>query len=278
MSPPALRRERMKSTDKEGLRQQLLLASLLGDAGPDPLAGWLRQTLPGPRIERGLAAYRANAGAMAERALAAAYPTLQQLISEDSFAALARDFWRRHPPQAGDIALWGGDLPSFVADAPSLADEPFLADVARLEWAVHCAQTAADAEPPQGLALLAEADPAQLWVHFAAGTALVSSPHPIVTVWQAHRSEEADRFAPVRAAFAAGVGEHALVTRQGWRPHVVRLASAQADFTAALLSGHTLAQALQESGDNFDFQAWLVAALQSQCVAAVATSPPEATA
>lgn len=265
----------MNSTDKEARRQQMLLCTLLGDAGPGLQAGWLQQVPSGPRSERGLAAYRANAGALAERALAAAYPTLQQLISEESFAALARDFWRRHPPLAGDIALWGDGLPAFVAGAASLADTPFLADVARLEWAVHGAQTAADAGPPTGLELLAELDPAQLWMHFVPGTALLSSAYPIVTLWQAHRSRGDGRFAPVRAAFAAGMGEHALVTRQGWRPHVALLGAAQAGFTAALLSGLSLLQALQESGDSFDFEGWLVAALQLQCLAAVATSPQE---
>lgn len=265
----------MNSTDKEARRQQLLLRTLLGDAAAADAGPWLRQAPQGSRSGRGLAAYRANAGALAERALAAAYPTLQQLISEESFAALARDFWRQHPPLAGDIALWGGGLPAFVAAAASLSDEPCLADVARLEWAVHVAQTAADAGPPQGLDLLAEVDPANLWLHFVPGTALVSSVHPIVTLWQAHRSQDDERFAPVRAAFAAGVGEHALVTRQGWRPHVALLGAAQAEFTAALLSGRSLSQALQDSGDSFDFEASLVAALRMQCLAAVATSPQE---
>lgn len=265
----------MKGSAREAQRQQLLLQAILGDAGVDALAAWLRSGAVRAGHERGLAAYRANAGALAERALAAAYPTVQQLISEESFAALARDFWGHHPPVAGDIALWGAELPSFIAAAATLADEPYLPDVARLEWALHGAQSAADAGTARGLEQLADADPSALWMHFVPGTALVSSPHPIVSLWQAHRSTHADRFEPVRAAFAAGRGEHALVTRQGWRPHVLALDAAHAAFTASLLAGRSLAQALQESGDEFDFQSWLVAALQSQCLAAVADSPPE---
>ncbi|MBA4175071.1 MAG: hypothetical protein C0505_00690 [Leptothrix sp. (in: Bacteria)] len=139
--------------DRETLRQQMLLRALLGDARPACVGGWLRAPGPagGPDPARGLAAYRANAGALAERALAAAYPTLQQLLGADSLAGLARHFWHRHPPQAGDIARGGADLADFIAAAPALADEPYLADLARLEWAVHCAATAADAGPPLGL-------------------------------------------------------------------------------------------------------------------------------
>lgn len=260
--------------DKEALRQQMLLRALLGDARPGVVAGWMRNPsgATGRQFERGLAAYRANAGALAERALAAAFPTLQQLIGEESFGALARHFWQRQPPLAGDMALWGERLPAFVADAQSLADEPYLADVARVDWAVHVAERAADAPAVQGLELLAVLDPSQLRLQLAAGTALVESAHPVVSIWQAHRAAAAaaadgDRFAAVRAAFAAGQGEIALVFRRAWVPCVRAVAAAEARFTAALLARQTLGAALQSGGESFDFQAWLIAALQQRLVA-----------
>ena len=76
--------------------------------------------------------------------MAAAYPTLQQLFGVPAFAALARAYWHAEPPAAGDLACWGADLPAFVAQAEQLAAEPYLADMARLEWAVHQARSAAD--------------------------------------------------------------------------------------------------------------------------------------
>lgn len=261
--------------DKEALRQQMLLRALLGDARPGVLAGWLRDTsgTPGAAFERGLAAYRTNAGALAERALAAAFPTLQQLIGEASFAALARHFWQRQPPLAGDLGVWGEGLPAFVADAASLAEEPYLADVARVDWAVHVAGRAADAPAVAGLELLAAQDPAQLLLQLPAGTAVVESPHPVVAIWHAHRAaggEGVDRFAAVRAAFAAGRGESALVFRQGWAPRVIALCAAEARFTAALLAMQPLGAALQRAGDDFDFKRWLISALRQQRLLAVA--------
>ncbi len=262
----------MSTADKEALRQQMLLRALLGDARLAVVAGWLRD---GTRFERGLAAYRANAGALAQRALAAAFPTLQQLLGEDSFAGLARAFWRRQPPTKGDMARWGADLAAFVASDEALASEPYLADVVRLEWAVHEAASAADAAAPVGLEYLSTQDPAELWLRLAPGTALISSPHPVAAIWVAHRSADGDRFAAVRAAFAAGTGEHALVVRAGWRVDVVALAPAEARFTAALLSARPLARALKEAGGSFDFEAWLIAALQQQRLVAVAATTPE---
>ena len=252
--------------DKEALRQQMLLRALWGDARPGVVAGWLRD---GPRVARGLAAYRANAGAAAERALATAYPTVQQLLGEESFAALSRAFWLRHPPTAGDLGLWGAELPAFIANAQTLAEEPYLPDVARLEWAVHSAERAADSSAPQGLERLGSDEPAGLVLRLAPGTALITSMHPVVTIWQAHRSNGADRFAPVRAAFTAGAGECALVVREGWQARVQTLALNEARFTQAVLAGHTLAAALTAAGDTFPFEAWLIAALQQQRLVAV---------
>jgi hypothetical protein len=262
----------MTGADKEALRQQMLLRALLGDARPGVVGGWLRD---GARFERGLVAYQANAAALAERALAAAFPTLQQLLGEDSFAQLARHFWRRQPPQAGDMALWGESLPAFVADAESLADEPYLPDLARLEWAVHRAASAADAAAPVGLEQLAETDPAALQLRLAPGSALVESAHPVATIWWAHRSHAADRFEPVRQALAEARAETALVYRQGWAAQVRVLAPPEARFTTALLAGRSLGQALQAAGAGFDFEPWLIAALQVQLLAAVQPLQPQ---
>jgi hypothetical protein len=257
---------------KEALRQQMLLRALWRDARPGVVAGWMRD---GERFERGLSAYRSNAGALAERALGAAYPTLLQLLSAESFAALARAFWRAAPPGLGDIAEWGAELPEFIAGDSQLAAEPYLADIARLEWAVHAAERAADAAASApDLAPLGQAEPSALGLRLQPGTALISSRHPIVSIWHAHRSADVERFVPVRAAFAAAAGEHALVRRCGWKVQVLALAAPAARFTGALLAGRTLGAALAAAGDGFDFESWLLDALRGDLIAAVVPEAP----
>ena len=256
----------------EALRQQRLLAVVRGEAPLDALGAWLRDSAP--RARRGLQAYAANAGALAERALAAAFPTIAQLVGEASFSALARAFWQAQPPVRGDLAQWGDALPGYIAADPQLAGEPYLADVARLDWAVHLAEQASNAgEAAISLERLATEDPDSLWLHLAAGTALRSSPHPVATIWLAHRSSATGRFAAVREAFARGVGEHALVWCQGYRAQVCALPEAAAGFTRGVLAGLSLGQALDAASPDFSFEPWLLTALQQGWLAAVDTQP-----
>lgn len=253
------------AAQREALRQQLLLRTLWRDTPPGALGGWLRQAREGAAAA-GLAVYRGNAAAIAERALAAAFPTVAALVGDDSFAALARDFWRHHPPLRGDLGEWGGDLASFISTREGLASEAYLADSARLDWLVHAASRAADgpsAAPP--LEALAQHAPEQLRLVLRPGSALLDSPWPVASVWQAHQAPDAEggqRFVAVRAAFAAGAGEHAFVWREGFAVRVEALAPVAAAFTTALLRGAPLAAALDAAGAHFAFDQWLLQALQ----------------
>jgi hypothetical protein len=268
------------ATDREALRQQMLLRALWRDARPGVVAGWMRD---GERFARGLAAYQANAGALAARALGAAYPTVAQLVGDESFGALARVFWRRHAPLRGDIAEWGCELPRFIADDEQLAGEPYLADVARLDWAVHRAELACDDDgAPAGLeqlVRLAQSGRRPRLV-LRAGAALVESPHPIVAIRHAHRAagEGPERFAAVRAAFAAGRGECALVVREGWRVRVQAVGAAEARFVDALLAARPIDDALASAGAGFDFTRWFTEALRAGWIgrAEASTSPGSA--
>lgn len=250
---------------RERERQQLLLRTLQRDAQLAELQGWVGDAPA--RVERACKTYRANAAASAERALAAAFPTVRALISADSFAALARAHWHANPPARGDLAWFGGALAEFIAANDQLADEPYLADCARLDWAVSRAEIAEDAHIESGtLALLGQAEPERIVLELTPGNAVLSSAYPIVGIWQAHQGEPSpdseERFARVRAAFAAGEGQNAWLWRQGWRVRVGAVDAVTARFVRGLLAGRTLGVALDDAGSGLDFRAWLVAALQ----------------
>lgn len=222
--------------------------------------------------QRGLAAYRANARALAERALQAAFPVVAQLIGADSFALMACEFWHRHPPERGDIAWWGGALPGFLAGNPQLANVPYLADVAQVEWALHRIAGAADAQAaPASFALLGQHEPDTLTLLLPPGTLLYRSNWPVASLVAAHLHGE-PAFDAVAAAVQSRQGETALVWRQGLRPRLACCAAADAAMLQALLAGQPLLAALEAAlavEPQFDFSAWLNAAVaQGQVVGA----------
>lgn len=256
--------------EREAQRQQRLLRALQGE--PTALDGWLRSTTT--RRPRALQAYRAHAGAAAERALSAAFPTVRQLVGDDAFAALARSLWHRSPPDRGDLAEWGAMLPAFTESDPALADVPYLGDVARVDWAVHRAESAADAGVTlAGLTRLAEDDPAALQLVLAPGAMLFDSAYPVVTIWTAHRSPAPDRFAPVREAFARGQGEMAFVWRDGWRGQVAAVDAPDQAFMRALCEGVSIDAALDRAAPDFVFELWLQRALGAHWLVGVETHP-----
>jgi len=270
------------SIELEVRRQQLLLQALwpaasgptVGDAA-GRLQPWLRQ---GPlRPARGLAAYRANGEALAARALAVAFPTVQALMGDEDFVRLAKAHWRRHPPSGGDMACYGEALPAALADDVQLADWPYLADCARLDWAVHRAEAAADGpDVPAGWDLLGSEDPAVLRLLLQPAATLLRSTWPVGTLWLAHHAvaeagsaAEVDRFAAAREALAQGRAESVAVWRRGWRAELQILGEAEVGFIEALLQGQSLAVALTAAGTDFDFEAWLLQALRGGRLAAV---------
>lgn len=224
---------------------------------------------------RGLKAYQANGHAMAETALSAAYPVLAQLLSEDSFADLARALWHAYPPERGDLGRWGEHLPAFVAASAQLNDDPYLSDVARLEWCLHKCSTAADAvSQPDSLALLTQQDPDDLTLRLAPGCEVVRSPWPIVSIVLAHL-EGTPHFAEVGDMLRAQVGQDAVVWREGLKP-CTRLAwPGEPEVLQALVHGASLGQALGADVDGaLDFAAWFPHAIQTGLVLGVAPQSP----
>ncbi len=216
--------------------QQSFVDALLGrGAPPDALTGGAR----------GLAAYRNNQRALSAQALAVPFGRLHEALGETEFAALAWSFWRAHPPECGDLAQWGGALEGFLLERAG--EESGLPDLARLDWALHRAERAADADlDAESLVLLGSTPPESLWLQLRPGVILLAQREGPVLVW-----------------------------RQGWRGEWRRVTNAEADFLGALLEGANLADALKGCGaeTDFDFSAWLQAALQNAWLQAVRSTP-----
>lgn len=261
-------------------QQQRLLGVVLG--GADDLQ-WLLPAgqTPESLVRRGLQAYQSHGLALAERALSAAYPVIQQMIGVDNFEPLARHLWRHQPPASGDMAGWGHGLADFLQAEPSVAGEPFLGDVARVEWALHRVASAADAAlDAPSFALLGAEPPTIPTLTLSPCVWLMASDYPVVSLVEAHGLPPAQRGpALLHAAeqLRRRVGERALVWRQGFKPRVRQSSEAEHALLVSLLAGQSLEHALTQAAgvsdepehdgsSTFDFSAWLAQAVQDGLV------------
>lgn len=240
------------------------LQGLPGPAAPAPVAAAAAaQTALAP----GLQAYRLNASALAGRALLAVYPRLQQELGEASFTAMAWAFWRRHWPERSELAQWGGALAEFLGRQADM--DPALPDLARLEWALHRAESAADAAlDGASLALLAEVEPEQLRLCMRPGLCVLEVLSP---AWRCYSGEPADAAMPQHVSL--------LVWRQDWRGQVRRLDAGAAALLRACLAGQDLQEALRlaaSAAEGFDFSLWLQEGLRLGWLQGAARMPAQA--
>jgi hypothetical protein len=175
------------------------------------------------------------------------------------------------------VAQWGEALPAFLLASAQLQDEPYLADVARAEWALHQCTSAANAQADLStLALLTTQDPAELGFGLAPGCAVLQSTWPLASLLSAHlypNLSQTPSFATVGQQLRDAVAQDVVVWRAGLRPLVREAAPGEAAFVAELLQGRPLAQAL-DTAAALDFSTWLPAAIQSGLVLYITQIPP----
>lgn len=216
-----------------------------------------------------LALYRGNLRANAEKALAAAFPVLRELVGAKFFAALAYAYGKVHPSVSGDLNEFGAALPAFLADFAPAADYPYFADVARLEWLVQRAHFAADAPRSSAAAFAALApetlQQARISLHPAC--ALLASAWNVPGIWLAHQPASAPL--PPPAVMAPG---YALVVRPAWQAGVLALSAGEFAALDCLQQGETIGAALDAAlarEPDFDFGAALQRWLAQGAIAGV---------
>lgn len=209
---------------------------------------------------------------LAQRALLAAYPVVAQMLGEESFAELARALWHAQPPVHGDIACWGSGLAAFMQASEQLQDDPYLPDVARVEWALHQCSGASDrAADLSTLALLTTDDPASLCLVLAPGCKVVCSTWPIASMLGAHLGGQPS-LQEAGAQLRAGVAQDVVVWRAGLKPRFRPAVDGEVGAVMALLRGESLDQALFLA-PQLDFALWLPMAVQSGLLLSVQALP-----
>lgn len=105
--------------------------------------------------------YRNAYWARLAEALGNDLPGLKALLGDAAFDEMASAYIAKHPSQHPSIRWAGRHLAAFLASEAPYRDEPWLADMARFDWALAFAFDAADA-PAAGLADLVGVPP-EFW-------------------------------------------------------------------------------------------------------------------
>jgi Putative DNA-binding domain len=241
-------------------------AALLDPDRPCP-AGLTRRS--GGEPARRLAVYRNNVLSSLIDALADTFPVVAELVGETFFRAMARCFVHAQPASSPLLVNYGAGFAAFVADFPPAASVPYLAEVARLEYARVQAYHAADAAVLRSVQIAAELVDAER----AAASRLLLQPSlhclrgefAAVSLWAAHhglcRIESVD---PFRA-------EHALVWRQDLEVQLMAVDAAGLLFIEALQQGRTLGEAAAaalELDAHFDLGAALAQLIGAALISA----------
>jgi hypothetical protein len=202
---------------------------------------------------RRLAVYRNNVIASLVDALAETFPVVQELVGTDFFRAMAAVFVRQAPPRSRILARYGQAFADFVERFEPARAVPYLADMARLEFARVRAYHAADAGPVAGEAFaLAMANPdriAELRLVCHPSLSAVESRFAVVSIWAAHQGQGD------LATIDPSQPQDAIALRAGLEVLVLHAPPGGAAFVAALLRGQCFGEAVSSaaaSAPDFD--------------------------
>jgi len=194
--------------------------------------------------DEAIAIYRNTFVSGAVKALKLSYPAVERLTGVEFFESAANAFVAISPPSSGCLDDYGAEFARFLAAYEPLRDLPYIADVARLDWAVNLALHSEDAK---ALAAGEFAGAAAI-----APERLVLIPHPSLTVlgldypadaiWRAVLAQDDEALG---ALALRGGPFFVLVWRNADGVQVGRVSQSGFAFLSAVCAGRTF-------GESFD--------------------------
>ncbi len=120
------------------------------------------------------------------------YPVCNKLVGDDFFISMINEYIVHTKSYSPNITDYGSDLALFIANLEPAKLLPYLADIARLEWAWHVIFSAA---PSKGIdfAKLAKcfvSKSERIIFSLPPASTLIASNYPIHLIWQANQDEE----------------------------------------------------------------------------------------
>lgn len=186
--------------------------------------------------EARLRVYRHHVRHSLTAVLAATFPTVRALVGAEFFAGLSRAFLERDLPRQPVLSEYGAGFADFIAGFEPTRGLPYLADMARLDWALNVAFHSEPGATLDAAALGAIAPERlpSLRLTLAQGVQLLSSSFPLDRIWSASQPG-----APDETVEMTGRTTTLLVRADGF----VALQGGDAAFLTAVAAGETLDRA-----------------------------------
>ena len=202
-----------------------IAAAILGD-GLDPSAR--------------VGIYRNHAFATLGDALRSTFPVVCRLVDKRFFAYAAHEYLREHPPHSRCLVEYGADFADFLARFTPCRQLPYLADIARFEWALNIAATVREESPLQAetLAAIPPGQAAYVALRLQPSLSYFASTWPIDAIWQANKEDE------VPPVDITSGGTSLEIRRAGEAVSWRRLDPGTFEFRTALADGLVLAAAM----------------------------------
>jgi len=191
--------------------------------------------------------YRNNVLSNLTGALKLSFPAVERLVGPDFFAGAAQRFIAAAPPRRANLYDWGDGFAGFLQAFAPAASLPYLADVARLEWAIGRALHAPETKTLDVRALAGLAADQQDAVRFRAhpSVSLLALAHPAHRIWQAVLARND---AALRMIDPGCGGEWLVIHRATAGVEVLHVPADGLRFAAALCAGMALSEALGTVG------------------------------
>ena len=178
-------------------------------------------------------------------ALRASYPTVERLVGEERFTALARPYVEAHPPRVASLVEYGEDFPRFVEDACATHRLDYLASFATLDraWSeVYFSEDDRVAAAPPDLGAGGVPGDAEALLNLRARLApwvrLTSLPYRVLHAWIRLRQGALGQRTEVRQA-----PQHILLWRNGADVLHRDLACPEQAFIAGVAAGRPCGEA-----------------------------------
>jgi hypothetical protein len=216
--------------------------------------------------------YRNNTYASLTATLLSVFPVTTRLVDERYLRYAAQRFIASFPPSEPRLSRFGAAFPAFLATFERAASMRYVAETARLEWAIA---TALDTEihPPLPISTLTCLEiPEQAVLDLQPSLRLMASRWPVFSIWTAHQQHDEPELDFVRY----GKAERTALWRSGGSIRLVRLEPTRIAFLKSLVAGASIDEAASRALAQdrlFDLAIALAHLFAEGLVTGVARSP-----